>query len=163
MKFKSVPEFKTYLEDELLSEMVLQKHLNIYEVKGEMIDIGTDKTNQTWDWMKYDTLYLVRTNSTGVLTYLYAPKSRQNKPYEESGFVMDNSDGKMRNIFYAQINVRRIKKFFQGLDPLNFSQYDVGDWDASNNDAKWVQAIFEVDLGDRLLMNWNNVPWEDLK
>lgn len=163
MKFKSVPEFKTYLEDELLSEMVLQKHLNIYEVKEEMIDIGTDKTNQTWDWMKYDTLYLVRTNSTGVLTYLYAPKSRQNKPYEESGFVMDNSDGKMRNIFYAQINVRRIKKFFQGLDPLNFSQYDVGDWDASNNDAKWVQAIFEVDLGDRLLMNWNNVPWEDLK
>ena len=41
---------------------------------------------------KYDTLYLVRTNSTGVLTYLYAPKSRQNKPYEESGFVMDFSN-----------------------------------------------------------------------
>ena len=70
-------------------------------------------------------------------------------------------------IFYAQINVRRIKNFFQGMDSLTaFSPYGVGDWDASNNDAKWVQAIFEIDLGDRLLMNmenWNNVPWEDLK
>ncbi len=164
MKFKDVNEFKAYLENELLNEEVMRKHLNVFEDSRKMIDIKKDKTNQSWDWMKKNTIYLVRTNSAGVLTYLYAPKSREKKSYEESGFVIDNSDGKMRDIFYAQINVRRIKNFFKGMDSLTaFSPYGVGDWDASNNDAKWVQAIFEIDLGDRLLMNWNNVPWEDLK
>jgi len=163
MKFKSVPEFRTYLQDKLLSKKVARSHLNIFEDTREMTDIKTDKTNQTWDWMKYDTLYLVRTNSAGVLTYLYAPKSREKKSYEDSGFVIDDSERKIRNIFYAQHNISRIKQFFRGLDPLHFSQYDVGDWDAPNNDAKWVQAIFEVNLGDRLLMNWNNIPWEGVK
>jgi len=40
---------------------------------------------------------------------------------------------------------------------------NVGDWDASDEDATWVRGIFEVDSYDRLLMNWNNIPWEDLK
>ena len=79
MKFKSVPEFRTYLQDKLLSKKVARSHLNIFEDTREMTDIKTDKTNQTWDWMKYDTLYLVRTNSAGVLTYLYAPKSREKR------------------------------------------------------------------------------------
>tara|TARA_B100001094_G_C18186168_1_gene803939 strand:+ start:1401 stop:1898 length:498 start_codon:yes stop_codon:yes gene_type:complete len=165
MKFKDFSEFRIYLEDKLLSKEVIRKHMNIYEDTREMTDIKKDKTNQTWDWMKYDTLYLVRTNSAGVLTYLYAPKSRAKKSYEDSGFVIDDSDRKIRNIFYAQHNVRRIKEFIriEGFDNLNFNQYDVGDWDAPNNDAKWVQAIFEVDLGNKLLMNWNNIPWEGVK
>lgn len=163
MKFKSVPEFRTYLQDKLLSEKVLRKHLNIFEDTREMTDIKTDKTNHTWDWMKYDTLYLVRTNSAGVLTYLYAPKSGEKKSYEDSGFVIDDSDRKIRNIFYAQHNIRRVENSIQIGLPLNFSQYDVGDWEAPNNDAKWVQAIFEFDLGYGLLMNWNDIPWEDLK
>ena len=148
MKFRNVSEFKAYLETELLNEGVMRKHLNVFEDSRKMIDIKKDKTNQSWDWMKKNTIYLVRTNSAGVLTYL-----------------IDNSNGKMRNIFYAQINVRRIKNFFQGMDSLTaFSPYGVGDWDASNIDAKWVQAIFKVDLkAKKLLMNWNNIPWEDLK
>lgn len=165
MKFKDVNEFKTYLEDKLSSKEVLKQHLNVFEDSREMIDINKDKTNLTWDWMENNTIYLVRSNSAGVLTYLYAPKSREKKSYEESGFVIDDSYGKMRNIFYAQINVRKIKNFFQGMDSLTaFSPYGVGDWDASNIDAKWVQAIFKVDLkAKKLLMNWNNIPWEDLK
>jgi hypothetical protein len=161
MKFRNVSEFKAYLENELLNEGVMRKHLNVFEDSREMIDIKKDKTNQTWDWMKNNTIYLVRSNSAGVLTYLYAPRrgSRYGKKFDGN-----DSDEKLRKIFYAQLNVRRIKNFFQGMDSLTaFSPYDVGDWDASNNDAKWVQAILEIDLGDRLLMNWNNVPWEDLK
>ena len=52
MKFKSVPEFRTYLQDKLLSKKVARSHLNIFEDTREMTDIKTDKTNQTWDWMK---------------------------------------------------------------------------------------------------------------
>lgn len=165
MKFKDVNEFKTYLEDKLSSKEVLKQHLNVFEDSREMIDINKDKTNLTWDWMENNTIYLVRSRAAGVFTYLYAPKSREKKSYEESGFVIDDSYGKMRNIFYAQINVRQIKNFFQGMDSLiAFSPYGVGDWDASNIDAKWVQAIFKVDLkAKKLLMNWNNIPWEDLK
>ena len=79
MKFRNVSEFKAYLENELLNEGVMRKHLNVFEDSREMIDIKKDKTNQTWDWMKNNTIYLVRSNSAGVLTYLYAPKSRGEK------------------------------------------------------------------------------------
>ena len=43
-----------------------------------------------------------------------------------------------------------------------FGPYRINTWDATNS-AEWVQAIFEVDSGDILLMNWNNIPWEDSK
>ena len=164
MKFKDVNEFKTYLEDKLSSKKVLKQHLNVFEDSREMIDINKDKTNLTWDWMENNTIYLVRSNSSGRLTYLYAPqdnsqsqKSREKKSYEESGFVIDDSYGKMRNIFYAQTHIRRFKEIINDIIPtFKFVKYQVGDWDAPNIDAKWVQAIFKVDLGDKLLMNWNN-------
>jgi len=71
----------------------------------------------------------------------------------------------MRNIFYAQKNVWRLKEIIKNSSPtLKFDNYQVGDWDAPIIDAKWVQAIFKVDLkAEKLLMNWNNIPWEDLK
>ena len=165
MKFKDVNEFKTYLEDKLSSKKVLKQHLNVFEDSREMTDIKKDKTNLTWDWMENNTIYLVRSNSSGRLTYLYAPKSREKKSYEESGFVIDDSYGKMRNIFYAQKNVWRLKEIIKNSSPtLKFDNYQVGDWDAPIIDAKWVQAIFKVDLkAEKLLMNWNNIPWEDLK
>ena len=83
-------------------------------------------------------------DSAGVLTYLYAPKSREKKSYEDSGFVIDDSERKIRNIFYAHCIISSrliIMHSFGCLDPIHFSQYDVGDWNAPHHDAKWVQAI----------------------
>ena len=151
MKFKDVSEFRMYLEDKLLSKRVLRKHMNIYEDTTEMTEIKTDKTNQTWDWMKYDTIYLVRPiGKKDFLTYIYAPK--------------DDSDEKKRIIYYAIKNIRVIKRDIKdpNIVKYTFGPYRINTWDATNS-AEWVQAIFEVDSGDILLMNWNNIPWEDFK
>ncbi len=162
MKFKSVPEFTTFLEDEFLNKKVLKQHLNIFEDsqlrnQGKMIEIHTDKTNLNWDWMKYDTLYLIRSSSNGYMGYLYAPSDDPNR-YE-------------RRIYYAHSPTRRIEQFLQGRGPFGkrfapqykFDVINKGSWDAPEEDAKWVQAILEIDLNERVLMNWNNIPWEDLK
>ena len=152
MKFKSVSQFRIYLVDKLLSKRVLRKHMNIFEDRREMTDIKKDKTNQTWDWMKYDTIYLVRTSGKqDYLTYIYASK--------------DDSDEKKRIIYYALKNIRLTKRDIKdpSIVKYTFGPYHINTWDATNNNAEWIQAIFEVDSGDILLMNWNNIPWEDLK
>jgi len=166
MKFKSVGEFTTYLEDEFLNKKVLKQHLNIFEEsrlrnQGKMIDIYTNKTNRNWDWMKYDTLYLIRSNSEGYMGYLYAPSDEHNIWIEEDE----------RRIYYAQSPTRRIEQFLQGRGPFGkrfaphykFDEINKGSWDAPDEEAKWVQAILEINLGERVLMNWNDIPWERLK
>lgn len=163
MKFKSVPEFTTYLEDEFLNKKVLKQHLNIFEEsrlrnQGKMMNINDlDKTNRNWDWMKYDTLYLIRSNSEGYMGYLYAPSDNPNR-YE-------------RRIYYAHSPTSRIERYLRGSENLvsgsitlyKFQEVNKGSWDATDEDAKWVQAILEIDLNERVLMNWNNIPWEKLK
>ncbi len=152
MKFKSVSQFRIYLVDKLLSERVLRKHMNIFEDRREMTDIKKDKTNQTWDWMKYDTIYLVRTSEKqDFMTYIYSSK--------------DDSDEKKRIIYYALKNIRLTKQHIKdpSIVKYTFGPFNINTWDATNNNAEWIQAIFEVDSGDILLMNWNNIPWEDLK
>jgi len=101
--------------------------------------------------MKYDTIYLVRPIGKGeFLTYIYAPK--------------DDSDEKKRIIYYAIKNIKVIKRDIKdpNIVKYTFGPYRINTWDATNS-AEWVQAIFEVDSGDILLMNWNNIPWEDSK
>ena len=157
MKFKSLSEFRTYLEDELLSNKVIIQHLSIVEDPIKMTDLHTDKTNQNWDWMKDDTLYLIRSASQGYMAYLYAP-------------VYDNRPS-LRKIYYAHAQKHKFRtdSQYDSLPPpfhqslFKFYDMNVGDWDAADEDATWVRGIFEVDSYDRLLMNWNNSPWEDLK
>ena len=164
MKFKDVNEFRTYLEDKLSSKKVLKQHLNVFEDSREMIDIKKDKTNLTWDWMKDNTIYLVRSNSAGVLTYLYAPKGEEEKSYVREWHEIDDSNRKLKKIFYTQKNVREVNRDIKDSSPVfKFGPYGYSAWDASNIDANWVQAIFEIDLVDILLMNWSDVPWSDVK
>jgi hypothetical protein len=159
MKFKDVNEFKTYLEDKLSSKEVLKQHLNVFEDSREMIDINKDKTNLTWDWMENNTIYLVRSNSAGVLTYLYAPKIGEKESYEDSGVVKE-----LKKIFYAQKNNREVKQDIKdSSSDFKFGLYSYSNWDASTHEAQWVQAILEIKLGDKLFMNWSDVPWSDVK
>lgn len=113
MKFKRVREFTTYLEDEFLNKKVLKQHLNIFEEsrlrnQGKMIDISTNKTNRNWDWMKYDTLYLIRSNSEGYMGYLYAPSDEHNVWIEDYE----------RRIYYAQTPIAELSSFFRRGDLL---------------------------------------------
>jgi len=158
MKFKDVNDFKTYLEDKLSSKKVLKRHLNVFEDSREMIDIKKDKTNLTWDWMKDNTIYLVRSNSAGVLTYIYAPKIGEKKSYEDSGVVKE-----LKKIFYAQKNDREVKQDIKDSSSDFKFGVSYSAWDASTHEAQWVQAILEIKLSDKLFMNWNELPWEDLK
>ena len=162
MKFKSVPEFTTFLEDEFLNQKVLEQHLNIFEEsrlrnQGKMIEIHTDKTNLNWDWMKYDTLYLIRSSSNSYIGYLYAPS--------------DDPNRLERRIYYAHSPTSRIVRYLRGRENFvpgsathyKFEEINKGSWDAPEEDAKWVQAILEINLNERVLMNWNDIPWERLK
>ena len=101
--------------------------------------------------LKYDTLYLAA-NSRGSCYYIYLPSDRQ---VEVSG---STEEGPMIGLYWRLLVegwVGEVKEFLLP-ERLNWDQYGRGQ-------NGWVRKIEEVNYFRSPFLNWNEVPWGEIK
>lgn len=108
---------------------------------------------KNWDWMKYGKTYLV-TNGSDVPTITHNKRIKDIKSFLKRG-----GDGTMPSFFFIYYGNQEDSVMWVALDSLA-----KGIWNMDSQGGEcWVTDYIELKLENNSFLNWDKIPWSDLK
>lgn len=115
-------------------------------------DTGTYKN---WDWIEFGKTYLV-TNGSNYPILQHSKRFLDIEDFAQDGVKY----GSIPSLFFIYYGNQKGYFMWVGFDSLTYSNF----WDMNSNGGEcWVTNYLELKLKNNSFLNWDKIPWSDLK
>lgn len=157
MKIDNSDDLKNYIIELMKDKNISKQHDFIYD--NELIDLTDverfEDADKYFDWLEYDTLYMI------------TPSKKSTRDGKDGWWESTGYEGPIkRKIFYYYRPSGKDVIYYVVKSGVS-GKWLNNEWYKKSwiKDGYWVRAYAKLDSfkGLRSLINWNQLPWGDLK
>lgn len=159
MKINNSDDLKDYIIELMKDKNVSKQHNFIYD--NELIELtGVERYSsyskeKYFDWLEYDTLYMI------------TPTRKSTRDGEDGWWKSTGHKGPIKREIFYYYRPRGSDVIYYVVKSGVSGKWLNNEWYKKSwiKDGYWVRAYAKLDSfkGLRSLINWNQLPWGDLK